>query len=510
MNKDYYPTPNHLIDRMLGKIDRSSRIESILDPSAGNGQLLDHIREWMLIRREKLYAIEIESDLQKVITGKGYQLIGSDFLDYNGGDKFDLIVANFPFSDGDSHLLRAIDMMYNGQVVCLLNAATIKNPYSNERKLLLRKLDELNADIEYIQDAFLSNDTERKTDVEVALIHIKIENSIEADFFHDMSDEANDADIQIDKDQDLVTSDAIAALVKTYERDRDSIIGFLLEYYKRFNILYDVLPLKIESYLDLSESLTAKMQQHVNFALKKLRNKYWKKVLNTDDIYKYLSSKAHDAIEHELNSRLDMDFTLSNVRQFAINIVSNFSQNIIDSIDASFGALTLRHTVSEYSKNVQFFNGWKHNKAYKVNKKVIMPWVTFNCDSCRIIYGQEHYARDLDKCLAYLNGNLDIDVSIETAVRDGLNESDFFFIKVYKKGTIHLTFKDHRLLARFNRVAAKKRGWLPSNYGSKPYAECTPETKALIESFDGKDNYEVGDFIKVNNLPQLGFLGERN
>src|SRR6056297_2992057 len=111
MNKDYYPTPNHLIDIMLGKIDRSSRIESILDPSAGNGQLLDHIREWMLIRREKLYAIEIESDLQKVITGKGYQLIGSDFLDYNGGDKFDLIVANFPFSDGDSHLLKAIDMM---------------------------------------------------------------------------------------------------------------------------------------------------------------------------------------------------------------------------------------------------------------------------------------------------------------------------------------------------------------------------------------------------------------
>ena len=39
---------------------------------------------------------------------------------------------NPPFSEGDKHLLKAINIMKNGgQIVCILNAETIKNPYSN-------------------------------------------------------------------------------------------------------------------------------------------------------------------------------------------------------------------------------------------------------------------------------------------------------------------------------------------------------------------------------------------
>jgi len=56
--------------------------------------------------------------------------------------------------------------MYNGQIVCLLNAETIKNPYSNERKSLVKKLDELNASIEFLTDEFTT--AERSTSVEIA------------------------------------------------------------------------------------------------------------------------------------------------------------------------------------------------------------------------------------------------------------------------------------------------------------------------------------------------------
>ena len=41
-----------------------------------------------------------------------------------------------------------------GAVICLLNAETIRNAYTNERLDLQRKLTEYNAEIEFIQDAF--------------------------------------------------------------------------------------------------------------------------------------------------------------------------------------------------------------------------------------------------------------------------------------------------------------------------------------------------------------------
>ena len=39
-------------------------------------------------------------------------------------------------------------------------------------------------------------------------------------------------------------------------------------------------------------------------------------------------------------------------------------------------------------------------------------------------------------------------------------ESEFFKIRMYKKGTIHLTFKDLSLHKRMNEFVWKKKGWL--------------------------------------------------
>src|SRR5690606_35774501 len=110
----------------------------------------------------------------------------SDFLAYAGQDQFDLILMNPPFANGHKHLLKAIEIMYSGQIVCVLNAQTIKNPHSRGRQDLVRILEELDADIEYIQDAF--KDAENPTGVEVALISIEIVRQIETDYFTDSDD----------------------------------------------------------------------------------------------------------------------------------------------------------------------------------------------------------------------------------------------------------------------------------------------------------------------------------
>ena len=42
--KDYYPTPEHLINKMLSGVD-FKMIKSILEPSAGKGDIAEKIRE---------------------------------------------------------------------------------------------------------------------------------------------------------------------------------------------------------------------------------------------------------------------------------------------------------------------------------------------------------------------------------------------------------------------------------------------------------------------------------
>lgn len=43
-NKDFYPTPQNIIDKMLCNID-FSMIKSILEPSAGKGDIIEALKK---------------------------------------------------------------------------------------------------------------------------------------------------------------------------------------------------------------------------------------------------------------------------------------------------------------------------------------------------------------------------------------------------------------------------------------------------------------------------------
>lgn len=42
--------------------------------------------------------------------------------------------------------------------------------------------------------------------------------------------------------------------------------------------------------------------------------------------------------------------------------------------------------------------------------------------------------------------------------------STFFDIRIFKKGTVHLIFRDKDLLAQFNRAAAQGKNWVGAGY----------------------------------------------
>lgn len=145
----FFPTPPEIAGKLLSAVDWK-RVETILEPSAGRGDLVE-----CAIRRnggglsvrygrydlDDIDCVEIDPNLRALLTGKGFRVVHDDFLTYHTRKRYSLILMNPPFSEGDKHLLHALELCeHGGQIACILNAETIRNPFTNSRKLLAREL----------------------------------------------------------------------------------------------------------------------------------------------------------------------------------------------------------------------------------------------------------------------------------------------------------------------------------------------------------------------------------
>jgi hypothetical protein len=530
-NKNLYPTSDRMIYRMLGKVQGKPR--NVLDPNAGFGHILEYIKKDSYVHNWRseadVSAIEIDPNLQSILRGKGIKVIDTDFLAYAGPDKFDLIIMNPPFDDGDKHLSKAIEILYRGEIVCLLNAETIRNPYTNIRKLLSRRLDELGATIEFVQDAFV--DADRETAVEVALIYIKVDRQIEDDLFADANDHAARAHQTINDKNEVSTGKTVAELVAEYNEiiqfGTDTIVG----YYKNSRKVAGYLSLKVcsdeQNYSHAD--LTGVMQIKLNALLVAVRKDFWRKALDLDAVRKRLTKKKQDEFEEQLKHRCHMDFTESNIHQFVLNIINSSEQTLTEAVLDIFDMFTTRHCWhgEVHEKNIHYFNGWKTNKSYKVGKKIIIPGGRYgesfmNWNRWQLSYDTARTLEDIDKVMNYFDGMGEY-VSMSSALEKSFKanesrfadqrniESTYFIMTPHKKGTLHLTFKSADILRRFNVIACRGKNWLPGDFGSKSYKELTAPEQAVVDSFDGSskvyDQYVNQPMFRVadNGFMQIGF-----
>ena len=136
MKKEFYPTPKEL----LGKIFKDVtwwKVKYVLEPSAGMGDIADYIKEAANSQDYSLDidCVEIEPEFREILKGKGYPVVHDNFLTFHTYKQYDLIVMNPPFSEGDKHLMKALNLMrHGGDIICILNAETVRNPYTNIRK----------------------------------------------------------------------------------------------------------------------------------------------------------------------------------------------------------------------------------------------------------------------------------------------------------------------------------------------------------------------------------------
>ena len=70
----------------------------------------------------------------------------------------------------------------------------------------------------------------------------------------------------------------------------------------------------------------------------------------------------------------DYDFTMYNIKSIMVEMNAGMVQGVKETILSLFDKLTVDHAYHlETKNNIHYFNGWKSNKAHKINYKVIIP-----------------------------------------------------------------------------------------------------------------------------------------
>lgn len=228
---EFYPTPESLFEIATEGCD-FKRIETILEPSAGKGDIVEYLQKKAKKNHMEydIDCIEIEEELRSILKGKNMRVIYDDFLTFHTTKHYDLICANFPFSNGDEHLWKALELQKNGgAIIAIINAETIRNPYTNRRKALIQKLEELDASITFHQEAFLQAD--RKTDVEVAIVKVWIPKKEFSSKIYEELKAAQLKDAGVEGEMtDVAENDYIKAIVMRYELECNSCLNLIREY----------------------------------------------------------------------------------------------------------------------------------------------------------------------------------------------------------------------------------------------------------------------------------------
>ena len=561
---EFYPTPESLVAKMLDGVDLDY-ITTILEPSAGTGNILKAIARKEHSRKFDVDCIEYDSNLRQILKfnfgerkdelykkkkeimskyqyaekkyGIGYahydnnqrkyvplpeedtakledidreleaffdngiHIVHDNFLTYTSYKHYDLIIANPPFSNGDKHLLKMLEIQkHGGSIICLLNAETIKNPCTESRKHLAKLLEEYNAIIEFIPHAFV--DAERKTDVEVALIKVQIEMvREESEIFNRMKEAENYTDDYEDV-TDIEVTDYIKAAINRFKVEVKS--G--LELIRQYRALQPYLSNSFEDSIYNGQLLKLINNQDRSYSdvsaneyVEGVRYKYWNALLGNPKFVGKLTSKLQNEYRRKIESLKKYDFTEFNIEMLMKEMNTHIKSGIEEETIEMFDRLTVEHSYyPECKGNIHLFDGWKTNKAHKICKKVIIPChgVFSDWDGRPRVYEAVSVLEDIERVLNYLDGNMTLEVDLRSTLESNFNQGNtkkiplkYFEATFYKKGTVHLVFNCPELIDRFNIYAAKHKSWLPPSYGNKTYKNMNEEEKKVIDSFQGQKAY---------------------
>jgi hypothetical protein len=481
-NSEFYPTPPEVIETM--QIDCRDKV--ILEPHAGKGNIIDYC---ILHGAKQILSMEINKDLQEIVRRKS-SLIGEDFFNCTAEQisHVQAIIMNPPFSNADKHIIHAWKIAPAGcEIISLCNYETINKTYNS------RELTNLIRDYgitENLGDCFTQ--AERKTGVEVGLIKL-YKPITNADFKFEgffMDEEEEEA-----QGEGIMQYNEVRALVNRYVGTMMSFDQMNAQLQTINSLIAPIGISAIKLEVGYNNQLTTKEE----FS-KTIQKASWNFIFNKMNMRKYVTSGVLQNINKFVETQEKIPFTMKNIYKMFEIIVgtrqSAFNQALEEVID-NF----TKHT----DENRFGVEGWKTNSGYMLNKKFIINNCATVSYSGRL--GIETYRsnfeklNDLTKVLCNITGeNYDKIPEIGFAscdcnengylttenrrvfYRNSLNyresfykENDFysntwydwafFEFKIFKKGTIHLKFKDINHWYLLNKAYGELKGFsLPERY----------------------------------------------
>ncbi len=490
---------------MLAGIDLTNKV--VLEPQAGKGNIVDYLNSW---GAREVLCCEIESDLRSILEGKNCRVIKDDFLELRSEEisHIDMIIMNPPFSKCEDHILHAWQIAPPGcHIISLCNSNMVKNFYSGKRKEIITIVNEYGSRSNLGQ---VFKDSERPTNVEISLLSIQ--------------KPANDYDIEFQgffmEEEEEVSSGS--GLLR-YNEVRD-VVNRYIQSVKIFDQQIKAaseLNFIAGSYFRSQFQMNVTTTGHRGTSMEVTRNQFkkdfqksgWNWVFSKLKMEKYTTKGLREELNRFVEQQQEIPFTMRNIYHMIDMVIQTSGQRMDKALLEVFDKVT-RH----YSENRYNVEGWKTNSHYVLNEKFIFPGMTdlgWHGEMQLNTYNRER-VDDLIKGLCYITGmnhdsylslweffNTDYivtDENFQVIIREskrgdyGKSSMDrkiqkmkdsgnwrndyrlierpplefgkwhlwepFFYIRGYKKGTMHFKFKDKRVWELFNQRIARLKGFV--------------------------------------------------
>lgn len=534
-SEQFYPTPKSLVQKAQGLFKKKHITNSsVLDPSSGTGSLVENFNRYNG-NHIKSDACEINPDrLDYLSKCSDITVVGHDFLEFYPSKKYDCIIMNPPFNNGVKHLLHAWEIGYNTEIVCILNAQSIKNANSKDRQYLNGLIEQYGS-VEFITEAF--SNAERKTNVEIALIYLYKETPVKYDYLQGLDVDLYEPDFKgLNSDNQLaIPNNVIENSVLAYNQARAA-----LEYMVESNAITTAKYAQLSKLLggsltESEEERKARISKQdeasrlakpsaianaYNAELAVLKRSAWNYVLSGIGFYDQLSVKAKKEFDSQFEKVSKLEFTEVNIHGFLQGVSLNKGAMIEDMMVDLFDRFTGTHL-----ENRQYYKAWKSNEKHKSNAwrlkatRVVMPIIRWNSWGGGVDWDCKATLSDIDKAMAALDGKQvesvyglakAVEESCETGVR---HNSDYFEFRLFMNGNIHLFPKRKDLIDRLNRTVGKLRTWLPEddesvtnefwkNYDSEITSKHVEKTKLKMYSWCKPNEDELEQAINESLIKQ--------
>lgn len=504
MDFQFYPTPQRLAARAWDKFKKP--VALLLEPQAGKGDLVTaHTNGYTEIDDEELnslrqtrsrfghrhvnpvkwHACEINPTMHPILTDLGAEVVGYDFLQMESAAIYSHILGNPPFADGDSHLLHAWNILYGGEIVFILNAETIRNPYSAQRQRLVNLI-EKHGSVEFLQEQFVGEMAERRTDVEIALVYLykEAETVVNMDAILEGLKPAKDSTDMYDApalNALALPGDFIERVVVDYEiavqaakayAESSAVfgaaerrLGHTFQHMQSKGTGAETRPAQID--------LAATIRETLGNSLQELRARAWGQVLRSTKLLELLSSAGRKNVESQFESISKLEFTRANIHGFLAGILQSMGDINKEMVLNLFDMIMQRET-----DNACFYQSWKSNEKHKAlgmrikRTRFILPLAQYESSADRYIpFGMKQTLSDIDKVFRILDGkNVQEGYGVLDLFNNSLSilaagqrlDSDYFSVRYYPgKGTVHFFPRRMDVVERLNRYVGQVRQWLP-------------------------------------------------